>query len=131
MRVWQFLGVLGATIGIALLAINAILTFQVLQTLQASPTAPTEVAVDWQIQRQVTVDIADISLNEDMYSDVPTGFLPVMSAWQINDDGKPVHLGLDVVVKNSELGVWVQNPELDVYVGSGSITVDNPSDFWP
>jgi hypothetical protein len=129
MRTRQVLSVIGAVLGLALLMINAIFTFQVLEHLRADENKVIDVAVDWHNQRQVAVNIAGISLNADMYDDVPTGFLPIMPAWTEDEDGKLEHVDLPVTVGNRQLDVWVRNPELDVYVGSGSITVDNPSDF--
>ena len=101
------------------------------ETLTEGEASPLEVAVDWEKQGRVEVDIADVSFNADMYTDVPTGFLPIMPLWTEDDEGEIEHATISVAVTNRELDVWVRNPELDVYVGGGSITVDNPSDFWP
>ena len=123
MRLRQTLMAGGLGLGVALLAANAFLTFQVLETLNSNEVDSIDVAVDWENQGQLAVDIADISLNADRFADVPMGFLPIMTIWTEDENGDIDDIvDLPVAVTNTQLQVWIDGGTVDV--SSGYITIE-------
>ena len=122
MRLRQTLMAAGLWVGVALLATNAFLTFQVLQNVTNTEDEAISVAVDWENQGQLAVDIADISLNADRFTDVPMGFLPIMPVWTEDENGDIDIVDLPVTVSNAQLQVWIDGGAVDV--NSGYITID-------
>ena len=123
MRLRQTLMAAGLWLGVALLAANALLTFQVLQNVSSTEDDSIDVTVDWDNQRQVSVDIADIVLNADRFADVPMGFLPIMTIWTEDENGDIDDIvDLPVTVTNTQLQVWIDGGAVDV--SSGYITIE-------
>ena len=123
MRLRQTLMAAGLWLGVALLAANALLTFQVLQNVSSTEDDSIDVAVDWEKQGQLAVDIADISLNSDRFADVPMGFLPIMTIWTEDENGDIDDIvDLPVALTNAQLQVWIDGGAVDV--SSGYITIE-------
>jgi hypothetical protein len=99
----------GVWVGVAVLSVNTFFVFQVMTELQ-SDEEPISVAVDWENQEVVIVDIAAVSNGTD--EGVEGGFIPVWTPYVVaSETGEGEYLDLPTRVQNTvavggDRGCW-------------------------